>query len=192
MCCDLEDAVGGGVDDERTCLLVLLSVVVDDRRAGVWLVAENLPPECGLELCDHIGGKAVGVGRHRLVFDDARHLPMPDGRILAARELAQTCVCADGGGIRRAGLYAVDVVEPEACQIRSGEEPALCHRAERAARCGITELRRIGGRAAAEAVEHNEKDAFDSAVLHNVPFFIFTIQVRRVCAHGIRDRGCRV
>ena len=39
---NLEHAVSGGIDDEAPGLFLLLAVIVDDCRAGVGLVAENL------------------------------------------------------------------------------------------------------------------------------------------------------
>ena len=84
MCGDLQHAVGRGVDDERAGFLVLSAVVPDDLRPGVWFVAENFAPERRFELCDDRGREAVGIGRHRIAAHDARHLPVPDGRVLAA------------------------------------------------------------------------------------------------------------
>ena len=46
---DLEHAVGGGVNDERTGPEMLLAVVADDIGAGIGLVAEDLIPGFGRE-----------------------------------------------------------------------------------------------------------------------------------------------
>ena len=76
-------------------------------------------------------------------------------------------MCADGGCCRRARPHAVDVVNAETREVCGGEESALCDGAQRTARGGVTEVRRIGRSTAAEAVEHDEKYAFDSTFLHN-------------------------
>ena len=145
---------------------MLLSVVVDDLRARVGLVAENLPSERRFELRDDVLGEAARIGWQRFIAHDACHLPMPNGRILAARELAQACVCSRGCIMNSAAGYAIDVVKPELSEILCGEQSALGDGAQRAARRRVAELRRVGGSPDAEAVEHDEENAFDACVFH--------------------------
>ena len=79
---NLEDAVGRGVDNELAGLELLATVVLNDLRAGIGLVAEHPTARLARELVQHLLGEAVGVRWEALGRDDARHLPVPHRGVL--------------------------------------------------------------------------------------------------------------
>src|SRR5687768_16495831 len=62
---DLEDRVGGRVDDPLLRLLVLLAEFLDDLGPGRRLVAEHASPGLVHERIDDVVGKTVRVRRER-------------------------------------------------------------------------------------------------------------------------------
>ena len=160
---DLEHAVGRGVDDEVAGLELLLAIVLDDLGARVGLVAKHAAPGLALELLDDLGWKAVGVGGEALGRDDARHLPVAHGGVLAGRLLAQAGEGAlrvrDGGEVDVIGALerAVDVEQAEARQVGDVEVPARGAGAQGVAWL-VVEVRPVRLGADAEAVEHDEED----------------------------------
>ena len=60
---DLEDGVGGGVDDPLAGLLVLLAELLDDLRTRRVLVAEHAAGGAVHERVDHVVREPVRVGR---------------------------------------------------------------------------------------------------------------------------------
>ena len=160
MRCNLQHAVGRRVDDQCARLLLLAAVVVDDLRARVRLVADDLAAERLLELCDDFRREAVGVRRHRALRDDARDLPVARRRVLATRELAQTGKGADWLSLRRAAADAVDVEEAELLHVRRIVLLRSDDGAQRVA-VAVAKFLRIRLCADAEAVENNDERAFE-------------------------------
>ena len=62
---DLEDGVGGRVDDPLARLLVLLAELLDDLRARRGLVAEHAAARLVHERVDDVVGESVRIGRKR-------------------------------------------------------------------------------------------------------------------------------
>ena len=162
---ELQHAVRRGVDDERTRLDVLAPVVMNDLRARIRLVAYQLPADARLKRGDDLGREALGIRRHRVLADDARQLPMPRRRVLAARAFAQPCKSAarrrhaKRGCLRRV-LDAVDREEPKRGEMRRRKAFRTHETQERVARA-VAEVGGIGCGADAEAVEHDEEYALD-------------------------------
>ena len=115
---NLQHAVSRCVDNERSRLLLLAAVIVDDLRARIRLVADDLAAECLLKLSDDFRREAVRIRRHRTLRDDTRNLPVARRRILAARELAQAGEGADRLGLRRAAADTVDIEEADFFHVR--------------------------------------------------------------------------
>ena len=70
---------------------------LDDPRARGRPVAEHAAADGRLERLDDLRRKAVRVGRERLLEDDAHHLPVAGGRVLAGAALEQATVGRLGG-----------------------------------------------------------------------------------------------
>ncbi len=110
---DLEDGVGGRVDDPLARLLVLLAELVDDVRAGRGLVPEHAARRPVHERVDHVVREPVRVGRHRGRGDDAHQLPVPRGRVLPLRALDEAARDRRRARLGRAALERERVAEPE-------------------------------------------------------------------------------
>ena len=162
---ELQHAVRRSVDDELPRLDMLASVVVDDLRARIRLVADELPADARLKRGDDRGREARRVRRHRVLADDARQLPMPRRRVLAARAFLQPRKRAarrrhaKRSCLRRV-LDAVDGEESERGEMRRGKALRAHETQQRVARA-VAEIRRIGRRADTETVEHDEEHALD-------------------------------
>ena len=113
---DLEDGVGGGVDDPLARALVLLAEPLDDLGARGGDVADHAAPGGRGEGVEQLLREAVGVGRERALGDDAGQLPVADGRVLALRALEQAA-----GHRRRRGVAAGS---PRAAARCRGRAPA--------------------------------------------------------------------
>ena len=111
--CDLEDRVRGRVDDPLAGLLVLLAELLDDLGARGRPVTEYAARGSVHERVDDVVRKTVRVRREGLRRDNAHHLPVPEGRVLALRALEQAA--RDGRGPRhlRHALERCDVAEPQ-------------------------------------------------------------------------------
>ena len=155
---DLEDAVGGGVDDRRAGAHVLVAEFLDDLGAGGGLVAERAAAGAAFEFAHDVGREAVRVERKRLGEMDADHLPVAGGGVLAGRGERALAVGAGGGGGGGDAGERLDVAEAQARQVRQLDAADARDVAQRvAARVAI--LRGIGHFADADAVENDPDDA---------------------------------
>ena len=138
---------------------------MNDLRARIRLVADELPADARLKRGDDLGRESLGIRRHRVLADDARQLPMPRRRVLAARAFLQPCKRAARRrhakrGCLRCVLDAVDGEESKRGEVRR-RKSFRPHEAQQRVARAVAEVRRIGRRADAEAVEHDEEYALD-------------------------------
>ena len=170
VCGNLQHAVCRRVDDEGTRFLLLTAVIVNDLRAGIRLVADNLAAECLLELCNDFRREAVRIRRHRALRDNAGDFPMARRRILAAREFAQA-----GKGTNRIlhGGPAADAIDVEKADLLHVRRIVFRRSGNRLQRIAdiIAKIRSIRLAADAEAVEHNDKRTFER--LHFISSFLY-------------------
>ena len=120
VCGDLEDAVGGGVDNQLARGQMLLAVVADDVGARVGLVAEYPVARAAGELGKYLGGKALGIGGQGIGGDDAGYLPVSDGGVLTARGLGHAGVGAHGSGLAHKVGGVGHTVDVEKAQLLHG------------------------------------------------------------------------
>ena len=111
---DLEDRVGGRVDDPLARLLVLLAELLDDLRPRRRLVADHAARGAVHERVDHVVREAVRVRRQRLRRDDPHQLPVAERRVLALRALDQPA-----GDRGRARPAAGSPRAPRRCRARA-------------------------------------------------------------------------
>ncbi len=119
--CDLEDRVGGRVDDPLPGLLVLLAELLDDLRARGGSVADDAPSSAVHERVDHVVREPVRIRRERRRRDDPHHLPVPGGRVLPFRALEQPTRDRRRSGLRWAPLERHDVPEAQRLHVRQVE-----------------------------------------------------------------------
>src|SRR5215210_9475787 len=110
---DLEDGVGGGVDDPLPRSLVLFPQLLDDLGPGGGLVAEDAATRAVHEGIDDLEWEAVRIRWHRLRRHDAHELPVAGCRVLAARPFDQAARDRGSAGLRRTALQRLDVSKPE-------------------------------------------------------------------------------
>ena len=92
------------------------AVIVDDRSTRIGLVAKHASARGGREFFQYFSRKTVGVGGERHRRDNAHHLPMPRGRVLAARALTQAAHRA--AKLAAEVLYAVNTAKPRFFKVR--------------------------------------------------------------------------
>jgi hypothetical protein len=102
---NLENAIGGGVDDRLAGRHVLRAEFVEDGGAGGGLVREGLAPDAPLPFAEDLRRKAVREGGERLVGDYPGHLPVPSDGILPLRLLLHNSVACRGLLTRRDPFY---------------------------------------------------------------------------------------
>src|SRR5574337_1098936 len=81
MRCNLEDAIGRGVDDGASGAQMLFAELLDNRRPGGDRVAEHFATDGPLKTCHQVGWKSVGVGGQRACEDNTGHFPVPVGGV---------------------------------------------------------------------------------------------------------------
>ena len=118
---DLEDRVGGRVDDPLPGSLVLFSELLDDLGAGRRLVPEDAASGLVHERVDDLVREAVRIGRKRRRGDDPHVLPVAGRRVLSGRELDETAGDRGRARLRRATLERHHVAEPERLEVREVE-----------------------------------------------------------------------
>ena len=152
---DLEDGVGGRVDDPLARPLVLLAVLLDHLGAGRGLVAEDAAPRAVRERVDHLVRKPVRIGREGDGRDDAHQLPVARGRVLALRALEETA--RDGGCARlwRTTLERLDVPEPEGLEVRQVEASDGAGDVPERVRPFVPPLGRVRQLSRADGIEHD-------------------------------------
>src|SRR5690242_14104684 len=114
---DLEDAVGGSVDDGRAGAHVLGSQFFDDLGAGRGFIAQRAPADPVLEVVHNFRRETARVEWKRFFQMDAGHLPVTGGGVFAGRGQRAT---AEGGGWIWNGCKAckrLDVGEAEPAQV---------------------------------------------------------------------------
>ena len=105
---NLENRIGGGIDNQISGAHVLVAVELNGLGAGDGLIAEDSPPGGCPEGRQDLLGKAVGIGGHGLGGDHTGDFPVADGGVLAHGCLGETPIGARGGsGLGKAG-NAVD------------------------------------------------------------------------------------
>ena len=112
---DLEDRVGGSVDDRLPGGDVLVAEVLDDTGTGSRPVAQDAAADGALEWLHHLRRKTVWVGREGALEDDAHHLPVTGGRVFAGATLEKPAVGRLGP--RRAQRQADHGAQTEADKI---------------------------------------------------------------------------
>ena len=156
---DLKDAVGRGVDDPVSALLLLRAVIGNDLRARIGLVAQHAAPRGSGKGIDQMLRKTVGIGRQGAGRDQPRQLPMPDGGVLACRGFLHSP--KDGGrgldGTR--GIGALDVKKTQRLQMGHLQRGRGQQAAQRVA-AGIAEERTVGRGADAEAIQNKQENTF--------------------------------
>jgi hypothetical protein len=155
---DLEDAVGGRVDDRVTGPHVLGAELVDDRRPRRGVVADRAAADAFLELGDHFRGEAVGKRGERPIQHDTGHLPMTGDGILPRRSFGHPSVGAERRVDWRHPLHVGDARQSERTQRGERQWHETRDVAERIA-AAIAVRIRVGQLADAHAVEHGQEDA---------------------------------
>ena len=113
-------------------------------------------PVCSGKRLQDLFGEAVRERRQRLRRDEARDLPMADGRILAARKLLQSRKRGLRTVCLRQIVHAVQIAEAHGNEVRHGELRRLAARVQRIG-SDVAELRRVGLIAHAAGVKNDQK-----------------------------------
>ena len=152
---DLEDRVGGGVDDPLAGLLVLLAVLLDHLGARGRLVAENAAAGAVHERVDHLVREAVWVGRESHGRDNPHQLPVTCCRVLALGALEQPSGDRRRAGLRRAAFKRLDVPEAESLEIGQVEAPDGTGDVSERVRALVPPLGSIWQLTRADGIEHD-------------------------------------
>ena len=165
---DLEDAVGGRVEDRPPGAHMLRAEFLDDLRAGGRHISERLPATDRRERLRDLGGKAVGKGRKRNRGVNARHLPVTRDRVLPLRRFTEPCDESRRFGNRFDTPNRGQVTEAEPLEIRKREPThASRHVTDRIRSRRVTVRRRIGERTNSTGIEND-----DDASCHTGPRFV--------------------
>ena len=156
---DLEDAVGGGVDDQLAGAQVLLPQLVEDRRAGGGLVAQRAAADRLLEGIQKRAREPVRERRERAPELHAGDLPVPGGRVLSGRNLPELAIAARGHTICAAEADPVDMGKPQLHQM-GNMRMARADDVTQRVRSGVAICGGIRQRADAHAVQHDENGFF--------------------------------
>ena len=157
MCRDLENRIGGSVDDPRAGALLLVGKVVDDRRSAGHAVGEDRPTRGFGKSRNHIDWKAVWVSGKRFGQMKASDLPMPRRRIFPRRPREHGAPRADGIRFRFDTRNRCDVAQSET---RHVGEPEPADRAGNVAdriAATIAVRRTIGRFTASYPIEHEDQ-----------------------------------
>ena len=114
---DLQNAVGGSVDDGLFRSQMLFAVILDHRRTGIRLVAEDLTAESRFQFLYEIPGKTLGKNGKPFFQNDAHHFPMPRGGVFAAGGQRRFAVGTDRGIRRRNPFNLPDVPKTETAAV---------------------------------------------------------------------------
>jgi hypothetical protein len=137
---DLEHAVPGRVQDGRPGPQVLGAQLLQDFRSRSGLVAQDLAADASLEGLHDLRREPFGVDAEGVFGDDARHLPVAGGGVLARAALGHLPEGAIGARATRAIERRSQVAEAEAGQIRNRHRPRRQDMAE-----GVASLVAEGG-----------------------------------------------
>src|SRR5215217_4765180 len=152
---DLEDRIGGGVDNPGPRRFLFWSQFLDDLGPRGGFVADNLAPRLTLETCDDLLREPVRV-RRKLFFEHyTHHLPVASQRRLGRRALLQETVRPLRGRDRRGAFYLDDVAEPQRAQVRKLQTADGAGGVGEGIRALVAEASGIRGAAGADAVQDN-------------------------------------
>ncbi len=169
---DLEDAVGGGVDDGPAGPNVLGPELGDDLRARGGLVAQNaLDAGPVFERGDELGRKAPGEEGERLVQDEAHELPVPVQGVFAAGPLGHA---APGGQRRRDRGDAREGHDvPQAELSEKGQAQAAAALGDVDQRVGplVAKVGGVGQAADADGIQDDQDGAVDRSTRHLISSF---------------------
>ena len=154
---DLEDRVGGRVDDPLAGALVLLAQSLDDLGARRRHVADHAAPRGLRERVEQVLREAVWIGREGPRRHDPGHLPVADRGVLAERVLEQAAGDRGRRGRRRTALERQHVAETELLEVREVEPSDRVRDVAERVRAGVAERRRIGQLTRADGVEHHDE-----------------------------------
>ena len=165
---DLEDRVGGRVDDPLPRALVLLAELLDDLRTRGGPVAEHTAARAVHERVDHLVRKPVRIGRKGDGGDDPHQLPVARRRVLALRALEQAAGDRRSTRLRRAALERLDVAETERLEI--GEVETADGAGDVAERVGalVAVVGRVRQLPRADGVEHDDARTRHAGILRRV------------------------
>ena len=152
---DLEDRVGGRVDDPLAGPLVLFSELLDDLRSRGGPVADDPAARLVHERVDHLVREAMRVCRERGRRDHAHHLPVTRGRVLALRALHQSPGNCGRPGLRRAAFQRDDVSEPERLEIGQVEASDRAGHVAESVGAFVPVLRCVRQLTSADGIEHD-------------------------------------
>ena len=155
---NLENAVRRGIDYGFSGGDVLPSVVHNELRAAVRLVAENIEPRCFGEGVDYLLREAVRIGRKRSFRHEPRQLPVPGGGVLAHALFAHAPKGAQGRSRFFDTGNAVDISKPEAYHIGNIKLPGGGAGSKGVAPL-VAEKPRVRKLADSEGVEHYPKNS---------------------------------
>jgi hypothetical protein len=167
---DLEDAVGGGVADQRAGLHVFFAEFVEDGGAAGGLVADELAAGFLLKGGDQVGGERVHQGEvvEAGIHFEAGDFPVAGDGVLAVGHFAHGAPGGDGGFL---GGHAFDLLggvwgsspgmlpRPIFCMVGTLRPPAAAARMREGRGAGVAVFGRVGGGADAHGVE-NDQDGF--------------------------------
>ena len=101
---------------------MLLAQLLDNLGPGRRRVAEHRAPDRLLERLDDLRREALRIQGEGSLQDDAAHLPMPRGRVLARRALGEPAVGGPRRGLRRHALDRGEQAEAQPLEVR-GVDP---------------------------------------------------------------------
>src|SRR5450432_1417608 len=114
---DLEDAIGGRVDNGRPRAHVVGAQLLDDLGAGSRPVTQRTAAGPPLELAYDLGRKTVRKKREWFGEMDAHHFPMAGSGVLTRRGQRAFSVCGRGLRNRREAGERLDVAQAQARQV---------------------------------------------------------------------------
>ena len=158
---DLEDRVGGRVDDRRPGAYVFLTQLLEDLGAGSRLVAKRRTSNAGFECVHHFRRKPIRIQGKRFGKVDADHLPMAGGCILAGGRQRATPVGSKRGGGGWQPWQWLDVPQAQCAQIRQLDWTLLRDVSKRVAGLRVKVRLPIRHGADSHAVEYDPDHAFE-------------------------------
>ena len=162
---NLEDGVGGRVDDPLSGSLMLFPQLLDDLRARRGLVPQHATAGRVHEGVDHIVWEAMEVGGKRLGGDDPHVLPVAGRRVLALRPFHQPARNRRGARLGRAAFERFDVAETERLEARKIEPTDRSRDVAQRVRALVTVLRGVRQLAGADGIEHDDAGPGHRAIL---------------------------
>jgi hypothetical protein len=123
MSCDLENTIGGCIDDPISGPVVIRAVRIQDCRARACDVSQDASASQPTELADDAGGKSFGVGGKGPLEDESTDFPVARGAVLSrARGLTH----AERRPRSASGSHALErcaPAQPQCFQLGKGQSP---------------------------------------------------------------------